>query len=295
MNESSDAASNEDSIYKSLSTDVLKEMLRYSAFSDETLDLDATRMILDELNDREQGQPHKTPEEAWAVFLSEYSGNESAFADCAFNEEDQIGARPGSERRRPRSIVDGEHRVPRRSSTFKRFGITAAAIVVLALIVFAPIAQGGSIWSSIAQWTQEIFRFTTQEPQQDAELTELNKELFDRDIKERLAPTWLPEGFVLTELTYSPTPQMEVFHALYENGDQALTVQIKMLFIQSVTDYEKDDGLVEIYERNGVKHYIMTNIDQVVAVWSYENYECYIGGDVTKDEVMLMINSIYER
>jgi len=56
-----------------------------------------------------------------------------------------------------------------------------------------------------------------------------------------------------------------------------------------------EDQTYVVYERNGIEHYVMTNYAQVSAVWLFENYEFVISGNVTEDEMKMIINSIYER
>ena len=58
--------------------------------------------------------------------------------------------------------------------------------------------------------------------------------------------------------------------------------------------YEIDEGVV-IYMRNGIDHSIAPNDEKVMAYWNNGNYECYIIGDITIEDVERMINSIYER
>lgn len=89
MSDLSEAASSKDDIYCGMHTDVLKEMLRYSVFSDEAMDLKVMQRILIELLEREPEDGLKTPEEAWSVFQSEYSGKKSAFLQCASDESIQ--------------------------------------------------------------------------------------------------------------------------------------------------------------------------------------------------------------
>lgn len=62
------------------------------------------------------------------------------------------------------------------------------------------------------------------------------------------------------------------------------------------TEYEKDADDPEEYSKNGVTHYIMTNFGDYFAVWLSGNMECsiYIAGGSTKDELIKIIDSIYE-
>jgi hypothetical protein len=292
-------------------TDVLKDMLRLSALSDEALDYESTLAILDEIEKREPHARLQTPEEAWAVFQAEYSSNESAFAHCAFDEGAQAKTRPvdaaltahppqnaavpGSAGPASHGSRSAENTKTRRHRILRSLGYTAAAVIVLLLALFVPYARGATLWSAIAQWTADQFRFGTREASPNVELSDLHDELGYFGITAMLAPNWLPEGFALSDLTVLPTPHRIAFHAYYRYGERALTIQIVSLALPSVEDFERDDELMLIYERGGVWHYIMANYEQVVAIWAYENYECVISGNVTVDEIKRMIDSIYER
>ena len=45
----------------------------------------------------------------------------------------------------------------------------------------------------------------------------------------------------------------------------------------------------------GVSHYIMSNLGDYTAVWTVENYECSISGNISVDTLKKMIESIYNQ
>jgi len=121
------------------------------------------------------------------------------------------------------------------------------------------------------------------------------------------APTWMPEGFTLSDINAHYSPRQASINAYYTSGDLELTIHIVRLEGLSGAYYERDEdnsgdwagisskATVRAYERGGAIHYIMTNYGQTNAVWRNENYECVISGDVTEDEIIRIIDSIYER
>lgn len=55
---------------------------------------------------------------------------------------------------------------------------------------------------------------------------------------------------------------------------------------------EHSEGYVTTYESAGIDYFIFENYDLLKAVWINENYECYISGELTMDEIQSMIDSI---
>lgn len=58
--------------------------------------------------------------------------------------------------------------------------------------------------------------------------------------------------------------------------------------------YEKSAGPVEEYYTHNICHYIAKNIDTYIAVWLNGNVECFIQGNLSEDDIKMMIDSIYE-
>ena len=175
-----------------------------------------------------------------------------------------------------------------------RVAAPVAVIVILAVLFFTTTVSGAFAWQSIAYWTRGTFGFS-QKAQPNAELASLHDALTEHGITDPLAPAWLPDGYTLSNLTVNDLPGLLVFIAFFQNGDNNLTVQITSSpGDTSSSNYEKDDAPVTTYVRNGITHYFMTNDSRVKVVWTYENYECFISGDITENEARKMIDSIYD-
>jgi hypothetical protein len=189
-----------------------------------------------------------------------------------------------------------------------RLGLAAviATILLLAGTITAS-ALGYDLFGSITQWTRDTFRFSASgrppasssgligDDGQQADYESLEEALQKKGITDPLIPQWIPDGFELTEFSVSETEDFTVFFAYYENEDRTLGMQIIAHQGQAGTHYEKDEGDVSVYVRGGNEHYIMTNISVRLAIWSVGNYECSIYGDIAYEELITMIDSIYER
>ena len=295
MSDLSEANSKPGNKHMQTSTETLEEMLRYSMFSDEAMDVDGTLEILAELKCRDTASPSMTPEEAWKVFQSEYSGNESIYLHCAHEENNQA---------KDRSVKQRSIRSIRASVR-----VALAAAILLAILFAGTVtsyALGYDLWGAIAQWSHETFGFRTSEALDQYEdnsvgrgvarqYDDLQTALDTHGIKEQVAPNWLPERFELAELkVVSETGYQLNITAMYTNSDQHINVRIALLFDEPSADYEKDENDVIHYELNGISHYIMTNNDQIRAAWINGKLECSISGNLTKDELIEIIDSIYE-
>ena len=300
MSDVNEANPNPDKKYAQISTETLEELLRYSVFSDETLNIDETREVLAELNSRNPRAPHRTPEDAWEIFNSEYSGNESSYSNCAYEENSQAEYR----------AIEGGH-TPK-FKTLRRAAVAAAVLVVVLVGgTITAYALGFDLWGTVAQWGRETFGFSLEEGAGDpySEVTDedihitgieqyddLQTALLMHGITEQVAPTWIPDGFELDELKIEAATTSKLsFQAWYVNNEKLINVSVLVLYGEPNTAYEKDDGAVTVYEKNNIDHYIMTNNSRYLGVWMNNSLECSIAGDITKDDLIRMLDSIYER
>ena len=202
--------------------------------------------------------------------------------------------------------------VPKRRSNGFRFRKTFARVVVVAAIValfsmFCAQAAGIDVFGVIGRWTEETFRFSAPASSRSPaaqnedllsnpkEYTTLQDAFDDYSISELLAPTWIPEGYVLDYVEVVPSSGQILFNASYSNGQSTLTFSYSYRtdsVFQSST-FEKDDASVVEYTKNGIIHYIMSNVDVRVAAWVNGTCECSIFGPLSVEEMMVMIDSIY--
>jgi len=180
----------------------------------------------------------------------------------------------------------------------KRFSVVAAIFVIMLSVLFSTAAAFNLPFLQIfAQWTRETFKFTTN-PQPfeiDERLLSLHEALEEHGITDLVAPTWLPDGFTLSELHANDLPGMMFFVAFYEYDDLTLIIQISKVSEYTTSLFEKDEGEPEIFRRNNIDHHFMTNDGRLVVVWATGDFENAIFGDISVNQAKEMISSIYER
>ncbi|MGN1031099.1 MAG: DUF4367 domain-containing protein [Butyricicoccaceae bacterium] len=197
--------------------------------------------------------------------------------------------------------------VKRKKRVFRRWaGIAAAVLIVVFGSSIATQAWGHPLWDTIAQWTSETFGFVsdrdtasaeTDEPalQENGQYGSLQEALAADGITEPLVPTWIPQGYQLDAVEVVPVEPNTCYTAIYGSDEEHLVISIRHVVDGSKSTFEKDGDSVEIYEENGIRHYIFGNLEAVGAVWFHGANECCIEGTVSRDEIKEMIQSIYQR
>lgn len=183
----------------------------------------------------------------------------------------------------------------------------AAAVFALVLFMAMPVFGSESLFQLLGQWTESIFTFSdgrgnAKDPPKmneyrtdNPELMTVYKELVAWGNYEPIVPTWLPEGFSLSELSTVPTPRYTKVVAAFSNGEKELTMVYLIHDGDASADffYEKENGEVKTVEIAGVAHYFFQNFDRWMCCWIRNNVECSIGGDISENDLQKAIQSIY--
>ena len=293
-------------------TEALEELLRLDSQlpEGEGLGADAVLRAAEALARRESAGPgtaYPDVDQAWQRFLTKYYPCEPlALA------EETPGA-PGMAPPPP-PAPEGAVRLRRGRNVrwLTRAALAAAAIAALLLATTVTAsAFGYDLWGVIAEWSKETFTFTANDradrPAPDAhqagassgpeggEYASLQDALDSYGISTPLAPAWIPERFELDSVNVENTP-FTFFRESYKYYDDILTISVLLHkeSLQQYSQWQKDEGIPEPYNVGGVTHYLMTNMGREKAVWLNGNYECGITGDITREELLQMLDSIYE-
>ena len=180
----------------------------------------------------------------------------------------------------------------------------AAAAAVVALLIFIPISARAitleEMWDIFARWAKETFSFVSggsaevSEPMagDQREFSSL-QELLQKEMRDSsIVPTWIPEGFALDKIEKDSSPMREIYTVRYANGDRKIRIQVTTYLSEDILNHEIEHDPVKIYTYNGIYYYIFENEDQLRAAWFVDSYECLIAGDVSIDELKIMIDSI---
>jgi hypothetical protein len=186
----------------------------------------------------------------------------------------------------------------------------AAAVLAACLFAGVVVAQaaGVDVLGSIAHWTEDVFGFgklpnENFAPSQDnfsSEKTDVPEEYHEVQaaLSERGLPFYFlkaPSGFEVVEesLHTNPVTNFITFSVTYLRGDDYIGFDIMQNDGLSTLIYEKDDGDVEIYEQDGMIHYIFTNNGSTTAAWLADNVEYCISTNSSFLDMKELIRAVY--
>ena len=278
MSENQNRGSIDFAKYDSMETEELEEILRLDAEAPEGQASDGELLlyIMGVLAERKRTSvnPGNTAQEAWESFKENYLPKEE--------EEHTQEAKP--------------------ARTWLPRLIAAAALV--AIMISVPMAASAfgwqDIWNAVAKWAKETFSFVsdngagtdTPEPSDGLTYKSLQQALEEARNRSDIVPTKLPERYILQQVIVDETPMRRAYMAHYKCGKASLTITVQAYLEADPEKVEINEELLEIYEASGVEYYIFSNLDQLRAVWIVDSYECYIAGELTIEEMKMMIDSI---
>lgn len=275
--------------YDSMPTEELEEILRLEAHkpTDEESDTDELFYImgvLTERRERENKDTGKTVEEAYATFKKHYMPSDG--------EENIDIQTENAQTVKPKKRAIG---------WLRRFGAVAAVLAVIVLATVSADAFGLDLFGKVANWSKEFFHFeedtqgteaTEPDVQDGMEFSSLQEALDKHEITQKLAPTCLPAGYILTKIDVEDSPKETAIYAKYEKDGTKLKISIRQLLGSQPDQIEKSENFLEVYSSNGIDYYLFSNNGDLQAVWTVGEFECYIAGPLTEDEMKVIIDSI---
>lgn len=276
MSEKRDHRSRDYSKYDSMSAEQLQEVLRLNAHQTDGIEMDTEELfyIMEVVTKRRKCSVEtagKSMQESQADFKKHYAPQEEVKAPIVF------------------------------PMWLQRATAVAAVLAIFVVITTSVNAFGYDLWDKVATWSQEFFHFTDEtqgaecsEPdkQDSFEYTSLQDALDGTGITKKLAPTWLPEGFELVDLLVFDSPREISISAKYSNGDTDIRISIRQLVGSKPEEVEKSEDYILAYDAKGITYYIFENNKLLQAVWVVEEFECFIAGELTLEEIKDIINSI---
>lgn len=184
--------------------------------------------------------------------------------------------------------------------------LKVASILLVVCVLFFAVPQAAkaeTFWDLLARWTDSVFEFFVPGDSDDKQpeyvfetdhsgLQQIYDTVAQMGIAERVVPMWVPEGYAIEELIVFDEPSESSLYVNMKNGEKVINISIGIQSVHSPLNHMKDMQNVEVFERSGIKHYIISNNDQVTATWSVKNIECSVVIDCQED-IYRILNSIY--
>jgi hypothetical protein len=200
--------------------------------------------------------------------------------------------------------------MPKRIAT--RVIVAVAALVMLLTVsnAVAVYAFNFNILQAIVTFTEELFSKTGASPgvtqgslsdgasgsTASGNYGSMQSALDEFGITSPKTPNWLPDGYTFVRTEVSDIPGRVKVLGVYGNDGSEITISVVSYSQQPLTysrNIEKSAGVPVVYNRNGIDHYIFSNLEMKVATWIDGMCDCEIQGDISEDEIKSIINSMY--
>lgn len=192
---------------------------------------------------------------------------------------------------------------PKFRALFK-VGLVAAVMIVLFIGTgIVGYAMGFDFWGAMREWTEDWFGFLAGENvggslygenDIEAPYSELDKALDASGVAIDVVPQYIPSGFLVSSVVSSEGMRGLNVICTLTNNDREIILNYLVLEEEPARIFAKDDASPEIYTTNDIDHYILTNEGSYLATWINQNVQCEIFKVEEKEELLKMIDSIYE-
>lgn len=181
-------------------------------------------------------------------------------------------------------------------------GLVAASIGVLFALLSVAQAAGLKVFDALGRWTDNFFSFARAEKTlseyDDEDFTPQNtlqQTLSDFGIPPQLAPSELPEGYLLSELVYNDVSAFRTVASNYTNeAGEVILLDFTGYSDPKVLEgafYPKDAGDPEIFVHNDMEFYVFSNAGSWTAVWSDAQYSVFVSAP-SRETVISILKSI---
>lgn len=181
-------------------------------------------------------------------------------------------------------------------------GLVAASIGVLFALLSVAQAAGLKVFDALGRWTDDFFSFEgtakTVSEYDDEDFTPQNtlqQALADFGMPPQLAPSELPEGYLLSELVYNDVSAFRTVASNYTNeAGEVILLDFTGYSDPKVLEgafYPKDAGDPEIFVHNDMEFYVFSNAGSWTAVWSDAQYSVFVSAP-SRETVISILKSI---
>jgi len=229
-------------------------------------------------------------DEKWQEFQRHYNTEEGKGQHMYYTEEtdtpDQIQAATSNITTFPKRRL-------------RRTLMVAAIIVLLVSMTLVPVMRHKNVIQLFAQWTEEQFSFGLENPWEIDSLPEEYQDMYFSlkkcGIETIYIPQYIPDGFVLQNysLYTSPKTGESSFAVMYQKGAEFIIFQLEQNDGKTGVIKEKDSTIVETYNINGIKHYVLSNNNNNTIAWHIDELRYALSSSLPISQLKLIINSMY--
>lgn len=186
---------------------------------------------------------------------------------------------------------------------------SVASLVIIFIIgnVIISEAFGINVWDYFVEWGEETFSLKVKVNKDKelnyahntAEITSEKYTSFEDLIKdinvEIMVPKYIPKGYFLENIELRNIADKIYIKGIYFNEEKRYSYYIQISKDKNIgldRTYEKDENIVEVYKKNGIDYYLISNLGENQSIWNISNIIYNITGDISHEEIKLIINSM---
>ena len=265
--------------YDSMPTEALEQILRADAETpaEQESDIELILYVMEVLARRkkENQQSGKSAQQSWKSFQQHYLPEQE--------------------------IQKQNVKKPSGRPWLRRIAACAAAVFLILCIPLGSRALSlDELWDVVARWAKETFSFVSADvehfsepsPTYNGEYSSLQDVLRANNRDTSLVPTWVPDRYQLDIVEKVISPYQEIYIAHYVSDDGNLTLRIQTHTSSKPQNMEVGENILEIYSTDNIDVYIFDNLNQLRATWVSNSFEYIITGDISIEELKMMIDSI---
>ena len=263
--------------YAHMTAEELEQRLRETFFCPDQIDESVYREledILDVLEDKQPLENEPDPEEAWQRFMADRSEEVAEFFGPEVKEQGKARVRTASVKPVP--------------ALLRRALIAAVVVVLLAGAALAADSLGLIAW--VPKWNAAAGQYEPAAVETDGK--PIPAALAELGITEPVYPAKLPKGFVITESHISEDPL--ILMEQYSRGKERLSITVTPIKGFETVVYQKDGKSAQEYVSGKVVHYAFETENTITVVWYTKHYATTISGNITREEIKGIIDSIHE-
>lgn len=189
--------------------------------------------------------------------------------------------------------------VPKRTRATRRFryaGVFASAVLCF---VFTANAFGYRPAQRFFQWVNDTIQIVNNPsglmelPSDNyTEYHSLDEALDANGFDSASRITWIPKDYSLSNVQARSLTDLTKISAIYESERGAISIQIQNFDGTEWGGVVESDFDGEVYQHNDFIYYVSSNYEFTIAGWLDDTYSYEISGQITKEEIKKMIESV---
>ena len=264
----------------------------------EDINYELIKRITDVLAAKTNAEPIDA-EAAYQVFRSQYADTEPLYTEVEQEletlENGESMADAGGDRER---VLTNPGKVVH-FSRLAKVGILAAAIMVLFLTIsVVASAMGFNIWRANVNWDKDNMEVSSVDRKttgvDEDPYSRIRLALIDGGVQEPVVPNYLPDGYKMMDFSSNDSAEGHTYSLAFQKEGNCIFFLYHISPREYNAFYPKDGPEPEIYTVSGIDHYLTTNEGDYRAVWSNGEVVCELYGVESKEELLKIIQSIYE-